>query len=200
MPDRDWYTLNVARNWRGAARRVEEGTSLPRVGDLALRALARTLRETGGVPGLDDFAGIVREYAAGRKTILEAFSALRQANLLAGGSQLTQFAKQAAESTIMAIDRHEAKGDPTHEIRCRFIECAFEGLLFGPARWRWIPSRFGTYKEAHDWQLQCVAFMAPRIGKLAQALVRHPSGAGLRAPSRVSPQERTADLLYQPVA
>lgn len=200
MPDRDWYTWNVARNWRNAARRIEEGASLPRAADLALRALTRTLRETGGVPGLDDIAGIVREYAAGRKTIPEAFAALRQANLRVGGSQLTQFAKQAAESTIVAIDRHEAKGDAAHEIRCRFIECAFEGLLFGPARWRWVSPRFGTFKEAHDWQLECIALMAPRIEKLAQALARRPSGAGLRAPSRSSPRERTADLIYQPVA
>lgn len=38
MPDRDWYTWNVARNWRNAARRIEEGASLPRAADLALRA------------------------------------------------------------------------------------------------------------------------------------------------------------------
>jgi len=199
MPDRDWYYYNMPRNWRGVARRIEEGAGLARVGDLALRAVTRTLRRAGGVAGLDDMIGVVAEYAAGGKTIPEAFSLLRQAGQAAGRSGLTQVAKRAAESIIVAIDRGELKSDFAHAVRCRFVEQLLESSLFGRARSRWVPGRFPTFQDAHDWQRQCTASMQPRIAELADRMERHPSGSGLWAPSRVSPREKTADLLFQPV-
>lgn len=199
MPDRDWYYHNVPQNWRGVARRIEEGAGLARVGDLALRAVTRTLREAGGVAGLDDMIGVVVEYGVGGMTIPEAFSLLRQAGQVADKSGLTQVAKQAAESIIVAIDRGELEHDFAHAVRCRFIEQLLESSLFGRARTRWIPRRFPTFQDAHDWQRQCIASMQPRIAQLADGMERHPSGSGLRAPSRVGPREKTADLLFQPV-
>lgn len=199
MPDRDWYDRHLPRNWRRVARCVEKGGGIVQTSKLAFRSLAKTLRETQGVSGMSKIIELVHEYNDRKISIPETFALLRQACLSAGGSDLTQFAKQAAESTIVAIDRCEVTRELTLEVYCRFQERVFEGCLFGPARIHWVPSRFATPSEANDWQRQCLGVMAPHMEKFSEALLRHPSGTGLRAPARVNPRERTADLISQPL-
>ena len=62
MPDQDRFerTFKVG-GWRGAYRRAREAvTSTEEVGDKLVKALAKTLRDNGGVPGLPEMAEIVK--------------------------------------------------------------------------------------------------------------------------------------------
>lgn len=138
MPDRDWYTNHVQRNWRGVARRIEAEAPDERVADLCLRALGKTIREAGGVAGLEEFIGVVRDFARGRLSLPQAFAQLRDICLRIGGSYLTQIAKAGAESTIGAIKRGTLRDDVGAEVRRRFVERALDAYLFAPARSRHV--------------------------------------------------------------
>ena len=65
MADRDWYDKNIRKNWRGVARRIEKGSDPAQIGELALTALAKTLRESAGVPGLDEIIECARDGGEG---------------------------------------------------------------------------------------------------------------------------------------
>ena len=169
------------------------------ISDSALRALAKTVRDARGVPGLDEMIDIVCDCADGTTTIRRSFVRLREASLHAGGSALTQIAQAAAESTMIAIERGEVKSDLAREVRRRFTESAIETYVLAPSRQRTVGRRFATVNEAHDWQRQFIKLMAPQTEKFVDSLIRHPSGKGLRAPARMTRRQATANLLFQSV-
>lgn len=200
MPDRDWYTAHVPKNWRGAARRIEGGADFDRIGDLALPAFPRTVRDAGGVAGFDDMLAVVERFADGstRDAALELRGAL-QAGLRAGGWDLTRIAYAAALATLADLARSARVQSAAHSFTRRFVVQTLDASLFAPSRLRTVGGRFASAEAAQDWQRACVAAMADRIDKLAASFLEHRSGVGLRAPRRATPRLKTADLLFQPV-
>jgi hypothetical protein len=198
MPDRDWYSDHLDKNWRSVARRIERGDGDARVGDLALGALAKTVRDSGGLPDLDQITSVVVDFMRGL-TIPLAFGKLRVIRQQSAESKLDHCLTVAAEATIVAISRGAMIGDPVSEICRRFVTTALDTYLFGPARPKHVGKCFNTLAEAHAWRGQCIQKMAPQIDHLAMSLVQHSSGLGLRAPRRVIPREATVDMLFQRV-
>jgi hypothetical protein len=111
MADRDWYTSNVARGWRGAARRIEEGDGPERVGDLAIRAMARDVRESGGIDGLNQLASVLAQLRDGMTTPRAAFEKMRQVEMESGGRDLIRIATDAARQMVAKLDRGIDCGD-----------------------------------------------------------------------------------------
>jgi hypothetical protein len=201
MADRDWYTRNVARGWRGAARQIENGDTLQHIGDLAIGALAKALREAGGVAGLDQFIHIVEQHTDRTTTPREALDLIRRVVLQSGGGDFTKIASYAANQLIAEQDRGLSCGNVGHELRRRLIERSLENRLFAPSRPRTVGTtgRFKTDQEARDWQKELVRTHSKRIDGLARSLRNHPDGIGLKAPPRETRRQSTADLIGVPV-
>jgi len=200
VPDGDWYTAHVPKNWRGAARRIEGGADFDRIGDLALSAFPRAVKDAGGVAGFDEMLAVVERFATGltHDAARELRDAL-QAGLRAGGWDLTRIAYAAAQATLADLARGAPAQGAAHSFARRFVVRTFDASLFAPSRLRTVGGRFANAEAAQDWQRGCIGAMTDRIDKLAASFLEHRSGAGLRAPRRVTPRLKTADLLFQPV-
>lgn len=201
MPDRDWYTAHVPKHWRRAARAIEGGADFDRIGDLALSAFPRAIRDAAGVAGFDEMLAVVLRFAAGRT--IDAAGELRdalQAGLRAGGWELTMAAYAAAQATLADL---AAQGPPVEgaaqSFAHRFVVQTLDASLFAPALLLTVGGRFASAEAAQDWQRGCLAAIGDRIDKLAASFLKHRSGVGLRAPRRATPRLKTADLLFQPV-
>jgi len=200
VPDRDWYSAHVPKNWRGAARRIAHGADFDRTGDLALSAFTRTIKEAGGIAGFDEMLSVVERFAAGLTN--DAARELRNALHTiqrTGDWELTQIAYAAAQGTLASIARGDCGPAPAHEFARRCVVQTLDAKLFAPSRLRTVGPLFATFESAHDWQRRCVDAMAERIDKVGAGFLQHRSGVGLRAPPRASPRLKTADLLYQEI-
>src|ERR1700681_4952778 len=101
VPDRDWYTIHLPKNRRGAARRIEHGADFDRTGYLLLFAFTRTIKEAGGVAGFDEMLSVVERFAAGMTH--DAARELRnamQSGQRTGDWELTRIAYDAARATL----------------------------------------------------------------------------------------------------
>lgn len=200
MPDRDWYSAHVPKNWRGAARRIEAGADFDRTGDLSLSAFIRTIKDAGGVAGFDEMLAVVERFAAGLTQ--DAARDLRdalQVGLRAGDWDLTRIAYDAAQAILASVARGDVGSDLAHEFARRFIVQTLDAKLFAPSRPRTVGRRFANSAAARDWQQRCIDAMAERIDKVAGAFLQHRSGVGLRSPRRSTPRLKTAELLYQEI-
>ena len=198
MADRDWYTWHVPRNWRGIARGIETNISDIRLGDRAMRALSKEIREAKGVTALAPMVEVVCRFAFGMTD-----GASRELDQIAqltdhhtsGSWELTQIALQAAKSTIVDIIRGQQFIDIEREIRRRFLGETLETKLFAQALPRLVEHRFESQKAMHAWKADFLRAIDSRIEKLTDSFLRHPSGQGLKAPPRVDRQQSTSELL-----
>ena len=197
MPDRDWYDWNVPRYWRGVARRIEGGDSPQYVSDLAMAALAKSLRSAGGIPGLHEMLAVVHDCAEGQ-SIPQAFRVLREIRIQAGGFELVRIAEKAAQATIAAPDRGNT--DYITEMGRQFLRNALESLLFGRARLYYAGMRFGSVDDAIKWERECLALMQTRADKVFQSLLKDPTAQHFRTPDRIMPKEETLALLSRALA
>ena len=202
MPDRDVLDRSSVPAWRGSRRLLTGGAAPPdEVAQAIIPALAKSLRDGGGLPGADHLAAVLSRFQLSELSACEALAALRSVERAFSGHRHTKVATQAVAGLIV---QHEHCGspasEPTEAVSLSFCLQMVDHHLFGRVRAELVGSRFADYGEALAWEQQCKDALRPRLTRLAMALARNPTAVGLRAPlAGIAARLSTADMLHEPV-
>ncbi len=201
MPDQDRFerTFKVG-GWRGAYRRAREAVaSTEEVGDKLVKALAKTLRDNGGVPGLPAMAEIVK--SSNGTSLLGRFNALDAIVRAQNSHRHTEIAADVAKAFIVQQEVANGGFSPGYTVD-RFGEdvCAalVEHYFFANARQQLIiQKKLASHEEARRWQVKVERAIRPNIEKVACQLVQDPLANHLRAPKGIVKKESTSTLLKE---
>ena len=198
MPELDRFERIFGAGWRAAYRYAREGVaSVEEVGDKLVKSLAKTLRENGGVPGLQAMAEIVA--AADGASLLERFSALDAIVQDEGGHRHSKVAAAVAKSFLVQQDIGvPALADTAQRLSEGACAALVEHYFFANARQHLITEeKIADHEEARQWQRQTEQAIQPAIERIADQLVQSPDANGLRAPRGVVRKESTSSLLEE---
>ena len=215
MPDKDRFEKSIPSAWRKVIRLSKGGiASEAELGDACSMALAHSLRQAGGCPGLQDIGKVLQDFVRGREdlpllssvggsTVAEGFEALRQIERAQGGHRTTKVAVRAARSVLVHLNRqndpHVSEAQLGQMISERTCIELVNHHFFGRARAYLVGERFSTSHEARAWEQAVKKTMSIGIQKLAARLWQDPSAARLRAPKRTVARRPTRDLLNDPL-
>lgn len=185
MPDNDVVFRKLPGAWRRAYNVAKEVGTAGEVADELIYALARRLRETGGLPQLSRLASIVHSVAEERLSREDAIHALREFDRDSGNSVNARVAVSVARRMIgepstcpkgaLSVEKTLAYG---------FCQGLAEHEFFSRVRPTLTQQRFGDPSVTMAWQTECEEHMAPRVAKAAEHLVRDVSATHLRASKR----------------
>jgi len=196
MPDNDLVPRRLLRPWRQPFRAALEGDKAAEVGDEVRLALAAALRDNGGCPGLEQLGRAAR-YVAVFGDLPAWEQASRRFLDLNGRGVLAQ---------IMVREGDALLGGHVDELRAMRDQEACQRLAIGGLE-RWVDERM--WGRARDLLLeQYEDFSRTRaferaatahasIEEIADRLLAHPTGDGLRAPNRAVKARETVSLLYE---
>ena len=198
MPENDRFERTFQPGWRAAYRRARGGSPVEEIGDKLVKTLAKTLRESEGVPGLEDMAAIVA--SADRTSILKQFNALdgiardqahRHSKVAADVVKSFLVQKDVSTGVLTRKDavRHLSNGVCTALVEHYFFAIARQHLV--------TEGRIADHGEARQWQEQIERVIQPAITKIANKLVQRPDAKGLRAPRSMVRKESTSSLLEE---
>jgi len=208
MPDGDVFTRTLARGWRKPARLTNAMADAERVARAQTMALAQTLIEACGCPGLADIMSTLQ--AVERQTacvalgggsqdasvISDTFRCLDGIVAAADGHKHTRFAVEAARAAVVRlIESAEEQSDTAGTITERLCWHIINHYGFDAQRVLLMGTRFATYEEAQEWQAEVSRIMAPRVAVMAQALESDPTGQSVRKPRWPRPVKAMADIL-----
>jgi hypothetical protein len=215
MPDQDRFEKSFVSTWRKVLRLSKGGiASEAELGDACSTALAQSLHQSGGCPGLHEMANVLRGFirnqedlpllsATGCSTRIKAFEALRQIEREQGGHRTTKVAARVARSILVQVSKQNAPHVSEAQLGQMLSEETCFGLVdhhfFGRARAHLVGERFSTFHEARVWEQAVKKTMSIGIQKLAASLWQEPSAARLWAPKRSVARRSTRDLLNDPL-
>ena len=202
MPDLDIIERAAKRGWGGATRMYAGGlASADEMRGPILKALAKSLRDAGGLPGLNDLSMIVGRVCNGDLSARAAFTEMRTVEREYGGHLHTKVAAEAVCTLIVELSQDSTMFiEPATAVAERFLTRLVDHHLFGRARPFLVGQRFADYGDALQEENACRSALAPHVRKLAAGLVRDPTGKSLRAPSVQRSHHRpTAELLNEPI-
>lgn len=182
MPDGDVISSSVHHRWRSTLAHLRAGATPEDVASHANRALAETLRSSGGVAGLTEYGAVVEARARGELTAAEARAKTR---LIARSQEQTPFAlivRKAVDRCVTAPLTGVAVLQPG---MITIAEAVCSEILDAELFERVRPALVGTCfpdHEAFDRAVdQCRALVARGISSLGASLARDPSASRLRA-------------------
>lgn len=199
MPERDRFERKLGPGWQRAYRLVK-GAVAPNaeVADALARALADTLRNGGGVPGLEEMCVVVRR---AEEDTLESFVQLEHIVQEHDGHRHTTIAAGVAKSLLVQTPpvasgtAQESVVDILARDTCAAL---VDHSFFSKVRPRLLAEgRFSNHEQARQWQAQVEYSMQSAVAVLATQIARRPDAAGLRAPNRSVPKQSTKDLLAE---
>ena len=186
MVERDRFEKQFGAGWTVAYRYARDGNaSLEEICDKLSSTLAKTLRESSGIPGFDEMVRILVE---GRgHGLLAAFGSLDSLTEGEDGHRHTRIAAEMAKSLIV---QWEAAGWNVEgsEIPARFAEASCAALVghyyFAKARQPLLAEgRFGSLEDCARWQGRVEELLSPQLSRIAAKLVQKSDASGLRAPT-----------------
>jgi len=198
MPELDRFERSFRPGWIRPYRLARSDTVSDReTSDGLIRALCRSLREFGGVPGFDEIAEVL--VTGGGRPAWAHFSAIEETPRLRDGHRHTEVAAQAAKSILV----QQAAGSGLHsdhslakELAIRTCHGLLDHYYFANARSNLIAEGVhADHAAARRWQSRVEGLLDDRIEKVAGMLVGNPQAVGLRAPRRTVPQLSTEELL-----
>ena len=198
MPEGDRFERGLDAGWRSAFRYATGGSaSVEEIGDKLVASLSKTLRENGGVPGLEAITRTIVE--AHEASLMENFGALDGIVREQGGHRHTKISADIAKSFLVQQGlRIPSPDQMARQISLSTCEALVEHYFFARVHQRLITKdRFADHNEARQWQGRVEQAMQPRIEKVAGQLVQDADAAGLRAPKRVTRKVSTSDLLAE---
>lgn len=195
MPDLDVLGFYPAPGWGRPFRMLKGMVEASDLARAVVQASARTLREHGGLPGLDSFSEIVRGFHGNEFDLASALAATRRKALSLGGRHAA-IVERACNRVL--VERHNAGTrvlDPQGALVSEFLRELTRHHLFDRAR----PAVVGPGKlsEAayHEFEKRCAVELEGPFSRMATALLRDPCGSSLRAPKSDSVRMSTAALL-----
>ena len=200
MPELDRFERTFRAGWRAAYRYAREGVaSDEEIGDKLIKTLAKTLRESDGVPGLPAMVEMVP--GMNGDSILEIFEALDGIVRNLRGHRHSKVASEVVKSFLVQQD--PSIGVPAYEEVARQLSTAVcsalvEHYFFANARQHLVAEgKIASPEEARHWQDQMEQLIEPAIEKIADQLSRTPDARGLRAPRRTAKRQSTSSLLEE---
>jgi hypothetical protein len=211
MPDQDRFERGFAPGWGKVYRLAKGGiTTEAELSDACITALAYSLRQSAGCPGLQDIVNVLQGFVGSQgvppllsvtsgPTLTEAFEALRRIERQQGGHRTTKVAVRAAMSIVVQLSRQSNSHDSKATLGQMLSEQTCLGLVdhhfFGRARAYLVGERFSSFHEARAWEQTVKKAMSTGMSKLAARLWENPAAAHLRAPKRAVPRRSTRDIL-----
>jgi hypothetical protein len=198
VPDDDVIPRRVPRHWKKAARMAGGTGSAEEVARRLTLALAATLRESGGCPGLGAIgAGLAKSVRGESEWRIEEARLREELGDHSHIATALRIARTLAESRsggLAGLSDTDVKQMLATEVLTRLTARNF----FGRIRPGLAAVRFKSFEDAQSFERDCVAAMP--MNSLAQRLLAHESGEGLVAPPSGQPVEGTAALLHKPIA
>ncbi len=201
MPDGDVLGCKLLRRWLRPGRLYADSASTQDVAAAASSALAGSLREAGGVPGLGDMAGVVERVASGQLPHLDALNELRTIERDAQMHRHTRVAVRAVEQLLVELVRGATvPSDPIQAVAERACQALVTHFLFGPLTPRLVGEPFAVSAKAGERERACADALQPDIASMARKLAAEPTANHLRRPrSSTALRRSTADLLREPI-
>lgn len=202
MPDLDIIDRNAPRGWARAYKLFLGNASVPEVARAATKALARSLRENGGLPGAHLFRRVLDQRMSGE---LDGHGALEAASAIQhrlGHDRHAKIGARAVGKLLVEFGhRRRLRGESFETLCDRFVHELVDHLFFGRIR----PDIVGTKRypgraEVEVRELAVREGLEPSLRKIARKLAVSPSADGLRAPpTSIGPQPTTEEMLDQPI-
>ena len=200
MPELDRFERTFQAGWRAAYRHArEEMASDEEIGDKLVKTLAKTLRESDGVPGLRAMVAVVAGMDG--DSMLELFEKLDGIVRNLSGHRHSKVAADVMKSFLVQQDPFT--GIPTYEDAARQLSgdvcrALVEHYFFANARQHLVAEgRVASPEEARHWQDQMEQLIQPALERIADQLVQSPDTKGLRAPRGAAKKHSTSSLLNE---
>ena len=195
MPDLDRLPRGLRPAWRAVADALRGRQPAPVVADAVEKALARTLRHSGGLQWLADLADAVAAcHAQGSLQPMEAVATnLERSQATGVGGAFLD-----ASWSLAALD--DAPGGAPVDLdglAARGLERMIEKLCIGPLEPDLVPAVFSSATDLWTYVEQCVAEV--QLDGLARQLTRSGCTGNVRAPRTRLSKVGTKGLLYEPV-
>ncbi len=213
MAEGDRFERAFGAGWRGAYRRARnDGVPPAEVSDKLITALARTLREQGGVPGFREVEGAVgkavwmlslQSSGAGEEAaiLIESFNELDRIVRDKDGHRHAKVAADVAKS-LLVQQGALANGQGIWPMTTHLAEDTCTGLVehyfFATARQNLVAEgKVRDHEAARHWQQSVEEVMRLALRQIAERLTKDPHSEALRAPNRTVKQQSTSDLLKE---
>lgn len=213
MAEGDRFERTFGAAWRGAYRRARNDAAPPaEIADELVTALARTLRDRGGVPGfreMEDAVGravwrtSVQSSGAGEEAaiLIESFNALDRIVRDKNGHRHTKVAADVAKGLLVqqgVLDNGHGIWPVTPRLAENTCTALVEHLFFATARQNLVAEgKIEDHEQARHWQRSVEEVMQPAIRQMAERLAKDPHSKALRAPKRTVKQQSTSKLLRE---
>ena len=211
MAEGDRFERAFGAGWLGAYRLARNGAAPPaEVADKLVTALAKKLRDRGGVPGFGEMVETVDNAAwrltlqpsglgEGDAVLIESFDALDRIVRDEAGHRHTKVAVDVAKSLLVRqgapTNGHGIWPMTTHlaEDTCNAL---VENYFFATARQNLVAEgKVKDHKSAMHWQNSVEGVMRPALQQIAEKVAKDPHCEALRAPNRTVKSQSTSDLL-----
>jgi hypothetical protein len=182
VPDGDVVSSSVLHRWRSAAARLRGDATPEEVASHANRALAETLRSSGGIPGLAEYGAVVEARVRGELTPAEARA---KARLIARSQEQTptvMIVQRAVDRCLTApVDGVSVLAPGSLTVAEAVCAEVMDDQFFERLRPVLVGQRFPDHGAFDEFVEQCRAVVARGVAHISASLSRDPSAARLRA-------------------
>jgi hypothetical protein len=197
VTDGDVFHRHPARAWTAAWKLLAGGHPAPDVAAAVEKALAATVRMTGGIPRCDDFADVVEAVAHHETTVSQAFDRINGLEREAGAAREARLAARATEQLVVEASQDPARLglDLRGILAQRFLDVMVENQFFGRIRPELQGRQFRDPREAPLFEAPYRGELNLRLSRLAKKLAADPTVAHperIRASAFRRPQTRQA--------
>lgn len=201
MPDLDIIDKSVRPGWRRASRLFKGQAQPAEFAQAAGGALAKVLREHGGLPGASEWFALVQDRVAARLDGHSAFARVYGLEHKYGHDRHVKLAAKVARRLLVEIGGGvRMRGDLREAFCSQFCREVADNGFFGPIRPKLIGRHFATRAEAQHRESECREALERYVERLGKALAADPEAERLRAPSlRRTPKPTTEELLHTPI-
>lgn len=177
MTDGDIFHRHPAKAWNASWKLLAGGHPPAAVAAAADKALAATLRQNGGLPRADAFAGIVQAVFDREVNLPQAFDEISQLVREGHGSKQVRLAADACERLVLEAREQPASIglDVVRALTERFLLVTVDNQLFGRIRPELQDRQFGDPREAKGFEEPYRQELAPRVRRLAERLASDPT-------------------------
>lgn len=184
MPDQDIIDRNVPRGWKKPVKLFTGPAGEREVAKAVAQALAKSLRDNGGVPGTDRWIELLRARVSGK---LDPHSTFTLVDVIEQQLRHTRHGKVAARAVRKMLIDIDALGLHTYDLGRklmeRFLWTLADHSCFGRIRPKIVgEKRFRRIADVDRRERQCRRALEPALRKLAARLAENPGAEGLRTP------------------
>ncbi len=195
VPDLDRLPRGLRPAWRAVADALRGQQPAPVVADAVEKALARTLRHSGGLQWLADLAAAIAACRSegSLRPMEEMVANLDRSRATGVGGAFLDAAWSLAAVDVV----REGTAPDLDGLVSQGLERMVEKLCIGPLEPDLVPAVFSSTTDLWTYVEQCLSDV--QIDGLARQLTRTGCTGNVRAPRTRLPKPGTKGLLYAPI-